>query len=376
MFTLIMLEEKMIWCAALARGVLLRDKKIVRILPEGKHHVNPALKECIKVIPLKVIQENTVGIVTKNGVFSRVLNPGNHFVNDFDQEVVCVVAATIVRENQKGIRTNRGCFDVLLEPGQYFENPALDTKIIVKDVTIIEEGHVGLKCVNGRLETKLTPGVYFENHLLNERITDVNMQVQTKELKAQTIVTKDTVSIQVFSVLVYQIVDAYRAECLVHDIDFSIRETIKTVTHQVLSEADLDSVMVRKRELSEVIKQRVESCCEAFGVQIDRIDIKDIVFGDELKEALTASAIAKRMAESKLINAQAEVNAAKLMRETADLLATDAAMSIRSQETLMSICRSGNAKVYFFGDSNMINMSKDKITREVVKRNEIMFPQE
>ncbi len=224
--------------------------------------------------------------------------------------------------------------------------------------------------MNGKLEERLQPGLYFENHVCNERIVDVNMQVQTKELKPQTIVTKDTVSIVIHSILVYQIVDAYRAVCLVNDVDFSIREAIKTASHQVLSENDLDALMVSKKELSDAIKQRVEACCVEFGVKIDRIDIKDIVFGEELKEALTSAAIARRMADSKYINAKAEVDSAKLMRETADLLATDAAMRIRSQETLLSICKSSNARVYFFGDAGMLQPARDKVTRQLVRQAE------
>jgi regulator of protease activity HflC (stomatin/prohibitin superfamily) len=352
------------------KGVLLRDKKIIKILEEGKHWYNPALNEEIQVVPLTIINENTIGIVTRNGVYSHILESGLHFINKYNFEGVKIVSATVITEKQKGIRINRGKFEEILEPGQYYENPVLDIKIIAKDTTIIDEGHVGLKCIDGKLIATLEPGMYFENDYKNEKIIDVNLQILTKELKPQEIISKDTVSMIIHSILVYQIIDPYKARCLVDDVDFSIREAIKTATHQVLSENELDRIMDNKKQLSEVIKERVELCCCDYGVKIDRIDIKDVKISEELKEALTASAIARRMAESKYINAEAEVRSAKLMRETADLLATEAAMNIRNQETIQNICKNQNTKVYFFADPSMMNVTKDKISKELIKRNE------
>jgi regulator of protease activity HflC (stomatin/prohibitin superfamily) len=351
-----------------SKGVLIRDKKIIEVLDEGRYEYNEFLGEKIEIIPLMEIRENHKGILTRNGVFVKTLDPGLHFVNKFNKEHLDIIQSTTINENQKGILTERGCFKQILNPGQYYENPALEIKIIVKDLTVIKEGHIGLKCVNGKLTETLDPGLYLENSFMNESITDVNMQVQTKELKPQTIVTKDTVSITIYSVLIYQITDAYKATFLVNDIDFTIRETIKIVSHQVLSEHTLDECMNDKISHSNEIKKRVAENCTEFGVKIDRIDIKDIIFGEELKEALTAAAKAKRIAESKLITARAEVEAAKLMREAADQMDSESAMQMRNLDALQQMSMSGNTHFYFFSDGNMANLAKHQMTKEIVKK--------
>jgi erythrocyte band 7 integral membrane protein len=307
---------------------------------------------------LATIKENKIGIVTKNGKFDRILKVGMHFVNIFDGESCIVVDAIVIGDNQKGIQINRGKFEKLLDAGQYYENPVLDIKIIPKSVTLIEEGHIGLQFVNGILINILNPGIYFENHLMNEKIIDVNMQIQTKELKEQTIMTKDTVSVQIHSVLVYQITNAKKAICDVENIDFSIRESIKVITQQVLSENSLDDCMTRKQFLSDTIKKRVETNCVEFGIKIIRVDIKDIFINDDnIKEALASSAIAKRMAESKLINAEAEVKSAELMKKAADQLGTGSAMHIRQLETIMAICKHHNSKVHVVVNPEMMKMT-------------------
>jgi erythrocyte band 7 integral membrane protein len=353
-----------------SKGVLARDRKIIKILDEGRYEYNEFLGEKIVIIPLTEIKENTRGILTRNGIYVETLNPGLHFINKFNKEEVETVPAIVINDNKKGILIEKGCFKQILEPGQYYENPALEIRITVKPLTVIKEGHLGLKCIDGKLVDTLVPGIYLENHCVNELITDVNMQVQTKELKPQTIVTKDTVSIIIFSVLIYQLTDAYKATFHVNDIDFTIRETIKIVSHQVLSEHTLDECMNDKIRHSEEIKYRVTQNCSDYGVKIDRIDIKDITFDPELKEALTMAAKAKRVAESKLITARAEVEAAKLMREAADQMDSESAMQMRTLDAIQQISKNQNAHFYFFSDSDMMNMAKPKITKEIIKKQE------
>jgi regulator of protease activity HflC (stomatin/prohibitin superfamily) len=75
--------------------------------------------------------------------------------------------------------------------------------------------------------------------------------------------------------------------------------------------------------------------------------IKDFSFSRELQESLSAAAQAKRVGESKIISAKAEVDSARLMREAADILNTPAAMQIRYLDTLNSISKSSNTRIVY-----------------------------
>ena len=164
---------------------------------------------------------------------------------------------------------------------------------------------------------------------------------------------------------------------MVKNIDFSLRECIKTMTQQVLSEHELDEIMNRKQEFSAEIKTRVANMGRSWGVEIIAIDIKDIAFSDDLKETLSMSAKSKRISESKIIIARGEVEAARLMKETATLLSSDAAMQIRHLEAMTSLAKSQNSKIIFLpqeynpsiqhrAQKAMINSSHDRLVDSVV----------
>jgi len=281
-----------------------------------------------------------------------------------------IFKATIIDEMEKGIKVENGIYKETLEPGKYYENPLLNTKIIPKKLTIVNEGYEGLRLVNGILTERLKPGIYFENQYLNEKILVVNLQIQTKELKEQTIITADTVTIQIKSILVYQIVDSYKATCLVSEVDFCIREAIKVASQQVLSEYSLDDCMGKKLSLSNKIKERVRENCTKYGVEIERIDIRDIEITDtDVSESLAAAAIARRNAESKLINAEAEVKSAELMRKAADELGTGSAIHIREMETMLQMAKNPNVKVHLILNQQMAKIAEEKITKEIIKQN-------
>lgn len=64
---------------------------------------------------------------------------------------------------------------------------------------------------------------------------------------------------------------------------------------------------------------QIEATAEKWGVAIESILLKDINFSVELQQSLSSAATQKRIGESKVIAARAEVDAAKLMRQAADV---------------------------------------------------------
>jgi hypothetical protein len=65
--------------------------------------------------------------------------------------------------------------------------------------------------------------------------------------------------------------------------------------------------------------------------------LQDIVFSAEVAASLSSAAQQKRLGESKVIAARAEVESARLMRQAADILASPAAMQIRQLEACESV---------------------------------------
>lgn len=87
---------------------------------------------------------------------------------------------------------------------------------------------------------------------------------------------------------------------------------------------------------------------------------------------IIAAATQRRLGESKVISAQAEVNSAKLMREAADILNSPAAMQIRYLETLQSMAAHAGTKVIFMpaaaGDTGSIGVKDAAIYENMANK--------
>jgi stomatin len=92
--------------------------------------------------------------------------------------------------------------------------------------------------------------------------------------------------------------------------------------------------------------------CTIFQLHFSHYDssiysIKDIIFSADVAQSLSSAAQQKRIGESKVIAARAEVDSARLMRQAADILASPAAMQIRQLEALQAMAKTANSKVVF-----------------------------
>ncbi|MBE7180955.1 MAG: hypothetical protein INR71_07060, partial [Terriglobus roseus] len=95
-----------------------------------------------------------------------------------------------------------------------------------------------------------------------------------------------------------------------------------------------------------------------WGVDVESMLIKDIIFSQELQDSLSMAAQSKRTGEAKVIAARAEVESAKLMRQAADILSSAPAMQIRYLEAMQQMAKSANSKVIFLPATNQTVQSQ------------------
>lgn len=149
------------------------------------------------------------------------------------------------------------------------------------------------------------------------------------------------------SVIYFQITNPYRAAFGISDLRQALVERAQTTLRHVVGARVVQSVVTEREAIAFEIAEIVGDVADKWGVAIEGILIKDIIFSPEVSASLSSAAQQKRIGESKVIAARAEVDSARLMRQAADILASPAAMQIRQLEALQQMAKSGNTKVVF-----------------------------
>ena len=134
------------------------------------------------------------------------------------------------------------------------------------------------------------------------------------------------------SVIYFQICNPYRAAFGITDLRQALVERAQTTLRHVVGARAVQSVVTEREAIAFEIAEIVGDVADKWGVAIEGILIKDIIFSPEVSASLSSAAQQKRIGESKVIAARAEVDSARLMRQAADILASPAAMQIRQLE--------------------------------------------
>ncbi|PTB66395.1 SPFH domain family protein [Trichoderma citrinoviride] len=210
----------------------------------------------------------------------------------------------------------------------------------------VNQGHVGLVTKFGRFYKAVDPGLVKVNPL-SERLISVDVKIQIAEVPEQTCMTKDNVTLRLTSVIYYHIVSPHKAAFGISNVRQALVERTQTTLRHVVGARVLQDVIERREEIAQSIGEIIEDVAAGWGVQVESMLIKDIVFSQDLQDSLSMAAQSKRIGESKIIAAKAEVESAKLMRQAADILSSAPAMQIRYLEAMQAMAKSANSKVIF-----------------------------
>ncbi|KAF2123407.1 hypothetical protein P153DRAFT_371727 [Dothidotthia symphoricarpi CBS 119687] len=210
----------------------------------------------------------------------------------------------------------------------------------------VNQGNVGLVTKFGRFARAVDPGLVYINPL-SEQLVQVDVKIQIVEVPKQVCMTKDNVSLQLNSVIYYRITSPHKAAFSISNVRQALVERTQTTLRHVVGARVLQDVIERREEIAASIREIVEETALGWGVEVESMLVKDLIFSQELQDSLSMAAQSKRTGEAKIIAARAEVESARLMRAAADVLASGPAMQIRYLEAMQAMAKSGNSKIIF-----------------------------
>lgn len=210
----------------------------------------------------------------------------------------------------------------------------------------IQEGTRGVMTDFGRYACTLDPGYHYITPIA-QSISMVNMMTHVIDLSRQQVLTRDNVTVDIDSVIYYRVVDPYRYTFTVQNPTHCLTELAQTALRESLAAHTLQESLEHREQLADEVKRCVEQGSSGWGVSIGSVLLKDIRLDKDMQRLLSSKATAERQAQAKIIDAQADVAAAGMMRKAADLLATGPAMQIRHLETMRTMASNPGMKLMF-----------------------------
>ncbi|MGW1836620.1 slipin family protein [Streptomyces sp. NPDC002067] len=177
-----------------------------------------------------------------------------------------------------------------------------------------------------------------------DRMRKVNMQIVTMPVPAQEGITRDNVTVRVDAVVYFKVVDAADAVIAVEDYRFAVSQVAQTSLRSIIGKSDLDDLLSNREKLNQGLAVMIDSPALGWGVQIDRVEIKDVSLPETMKRSMARQAEATRDRRARVINADAEFQASKKLAEAAQAMSDQpAALQLRLLQTVVAVAAEKNS---------------------------------
>jgi regulator of protease activity HflC (stomatin/prohibitin superfamily) len=177
-----------------------------------------------------------------------------------------------------------------------------------------------------------------------DRMTKVNVQVITLPVPAQEGITRDNVTVRVDAVVYFRVIDPWRAAVVVQDYEFAISQVAQTSLRSIIGKSEMDDLLSNREKLNEGLEIMMDSPAAGWGIEIDRVEIKDVALPESMKRSMSRQAEAERERRSRIITADGELQAsAKLASAARAMSGTPAALQLRLLQTMVEVAAEKNS---------------------------------
>ncbi len=214
-------------------------------------------------------------------------------------------------------------------------------------VRIVQQYERGVQFRLGRVIAVREPGLRLIVPII-DKLTRVSLRIVTLPIQAQTIITRDNVTVDISAVAYYRVVDATKSVVAIENVVSAINQIAQTTLRKIVGQHALDEILAETDRINAAIREILDKATEEWGVVVTLVELKDIQLPDSMKRAMARQAEAEREKRAKIIAAEGEALAAAALGEASDtMMAHPLALQLRNLQTLVEIAVDKNSTVIF-----------------------------
>lgn len=191
------------------------------------------------------------------------------------------------------------------------------------------------------------PGIFFILPCI-ENYTKVDLRTLTFDVPPQEVLTRDSVTVSVDAVVYYRVHNAAVSVANVENAHHSTRLLAQTTLRNILGTRNLHEILADREQISNSMQSALDECTDAWGIEVERVEIGGVRLPVQLQRAMAAEAEAAGEARAGLIAAEGEKKSSRALKEAADVMSLNpAALQLRCLQTLNTISAEKNSTIIF-----------------------------
>ena len=181
-----------------------------------------------------------------------------------------------------------------------------------------------------------------------DKLTRISLRLETLDVPAQDVITKDNVSAKVNAVCYFRVVDANLALSQVQNYLYATSQLAQTTLRSVVGQFELDSILSEREKVNAKLQLILDQDTEPWGIKVTKVEVKQVDIPEQMQRAIARQAEAERERRAKIIHAAGEYEASAKLAEAAGILEKEpAAIQLRYLQTLTEIGVEKNTTIVF-----------------------------
>ena len=187
--------------------------------------------------------------------------------------------------------------------------------ILISCIKIVPQAHAYVVERLGAYHTTWGTGMHFKLPFIDRIAKKVSLKEQVIDFPPQPVITKDNVTMQIDTVIYFQITDSKLYAYGVERPLSAIENLSATTLRNIIGEMELDHTLTSRDVINSKIRVILDEATDAWGIKVNRVELKNIIPPAEIQDSMEKQMKAERERRAKILDAEGEKRSAILIAE-------------------------------------------------------------
>ncbi|PKK98142.1 MAG: peptidase [Tenericutes bacterium HGW-Tenericutes-2] len=167
----------------------------------------------------------------------------------------------------------------------------------------------------GAYHKTLGVGLHFIIPVFDRVIKTVSMKEQVKDFDPQPVITRDNVTMQIDTVVFFQITDPKLYTYGTENPLMAIENISATTLRNIIGDLDLDQTLTSRDLINTKMREILDEATDPWGIKVNRVEVKNIVPPKDIRDSMEKQMRAEREKRAQILQAEGEKRAQILNAE-------------------------------------------------------------
>lgn len=187
--------------------------------------------------------------------------------------------------------------------------------LIVPNIRIVPQAHAFVIERLGAYLATWGVGLHVKVPIIDRVARNVNLKEQVVDFPPQPVITKDNVTMQIDTVIFYQITDPQMFCYGVENPILAIENLTATTLRNVIGDLELDETLTSRETINTKMREALDVATDPWGIKINRVELKNIIPPEAIKVAMEKQMKAERERREQVTIAEGQKKSAILIAE-------------------------------------------------------------